>query len=285
MLRSKLTNLEFLQLVDMFSGYKQSQSFVWNVLLQVEKFMASGDPKRLNRALDHLGEWDGGDLRRLVNAFLGVRFPMALAMNKIDLPSGTLYANEVDQSLPCHGAYTATPLSARSEMEFVRSRMTGKESGSIPIGVWSCLQSAMVLREPILVFPVSNMTTYESLPGLLNYATRHASLPSAGYIRCLEAAGGSAPTLWESEKSIYHSPDSGKLQPKFQQPLRDCILMKPGSTVEDVFTTLKGLGALKGDYVRAEAASNMGEKTHLVRKDDQINSKNRILKIMTNRKY
>jgi len=89
------------KLVDMFSGYKQSQSFVWNVLLAIENFLNKHEGR--DHALDNLDAWDEGDLYRLVVAFLGARFPMALALNKIDLPSADKYIEEISNSLPLHG--------------------------------------------------------------------------------------------------------------------------------------------------------------------------------------
>ena len=289
--------VRLLQLVDMFSGYKQSQAFVWNVLVQVEKFMEAKDSNKYDHSLDRLEKWDGGDLRRLVNAFLGVRFPMALALNKSDLASASQYIRDICNALPVHGAHVGVALSAKHEMEFVRSHMMTASrprrckasDGTIiyaPEGVWNCLQSAMSLREPILVFPVIDMTSYEPLPGMTNYATRDASLPSSGFTHCLESAGGRKPTLWDDERNMYHLPDiSNKITDlRFRQPLRDVLVMKPGSTVEDVFNRLKSLGALRGEYVRAEGAGNIGEKPRLVRKEERIDKNNRILRIMTNRK-
>ena len=60
--------------------------------------------------------------------------------------------------------------------------------------------------------------------------------------------------------------------------------MKPGSTVEHVFLALKGMGALHGEFVRAEAASMIGDKPKPVAKSDIVKQSNRILRIMTTRK-
>jgi hypothetical protein len=283
----------------MFSGYKQSQSFVWNILLQVDKFMATNESIKFDHALDHIDKWNGGDLRRLVNAFLGLRFPMALALNKSDVLSAPQYISDIHGALPVHGAHIGVALSAKGEMEFVRAHL-GLESQSSPSevsdgsshsleGVWNCLQAAMSLREPVLVFPVADMASYEPLPGMKNYATLDSSLPSAGFIRCLEACGGRKPTLWDDRKSLYHIPDglhhkTIAADARFRQPLRDVLAMKPGSTVEDVFDALKRLGAIRGDYVRAEGSGKIGEKPRLVRKEDVVDHSIRILKIMTNKK-
>lgn len=280
----------------MFSGYKQSQAFVWSILENVEKSMASNENKRSDHALDHMEDWNGGDLRRLINAFLGVRFPMALALNKSDMPSASQYISDICGALPVHGAHVGVALSAKQEMEVVRSHLEMDfftlnkdhdiKGSNSPIGVWNCLQSAMSLRQPILVFPVSDMFSYDPLPGMTKYATLDPSLPSPGLIHCFESSGGRKPTLWDERKGVYHLAENSQKIPdtRFRQPLRDVLVMKPGSTVEDVFDALRKLGAVRGDYVRAECSGNIGEKPRLVRKEEKIDRSNRILKIMTNKR-
>ena len=260
----------------MFSGYGQSQSVLYDVIGAVEKYMEECEQQ--DRALDRLHEWDKGDIHRLVSAFLGVRFPMALALNKSDLPSAKQFIQEVEDALPIHGAHVGIPLCARSEMTFVKQHILQENlqsTSTLPDGVWQCLQSAMSLREPVLVFPVSDLTTYAPLPGMTRVAMNDASLPSPGMIVCILAAGGSSPTLWK---------DGGYTASSLPVKLRDALVMKPGSTVEDVFLSLKRLGALGGEFVRAEGVGDVGEKGKLVPKHDTINRSNRILKIMTNKR-
>ena len=269
----------------MFSGYGQNQATTWNILSAVEKYMDKTENR--DHALDHLEEWDQGDVHRLVSAFLGVRFPMALSLNKYDLPSAESNVHDVQEALPIHGAHVGIPVSARSEMEFVRHHLTHEHevesAGTIPSGVWQCLQSAITIREPVLVFPVSDMTTYAPLPAMFRVATQDASLPNAGMIRCLRAAGGCGPTLWNDGGGYATSPAASST-PQQQQRLRDVLVMKPGSTVEDVFVALKNLGALGGEFVRAEAAAHIGDKPKPVPKYELLSKHNRILKIMTNKR-
>lgn len=276
------------KLVGMFSGYKQSQAFVLDVLVAVEKYLDESEGRP--NAFDRLAEWDEGDLRRLVSAFLGVRFPMALALNKSDLPSAKQYVKDVQDKLPIHGAHCGIPLCAKKEMAFVRKSIIDSISGDgskndcdaiIPEGVWSCLQKAIGLREPILVFPVIDMTSYDSLPGLDEYSISHSSLPSAGMLTCLKASGGDLPSTWNDSRKQYVIDDTRKKQ---AHALRNTLVMKPGSTVEDVFTSLKYMGALGGEFVRAEGAGTIGDKPKLVKKDDMLCKSNRILHIMTNKK-
>jgi hypothetical protein len=170
-------------------------------------------------------------------------------------------------------------------MSFVKEQMIGKASNgsnsSPPCGVWDCLASALRLREPVVVFPVSDMVTLAPMVGLNKAAIGDPSLPGAGMVRCIEASGGSPPSCWDASCGKYGSEAGNNTSSR----LRDVILMKPGSTVEDVFLTLKRLGALGGEFVRAEASSGAsGERPKPVSKQEVMGRKNRVIKIMTNKR-
>ncbi len=271
------------KLLGLFSGYKQSQSFVEDVFTAVEKHVRENDGR--DAVFDKLESFDEGDLYRLVSAFVMSRFPMGLALNKMDIPSAIPFIEEITAKLPIHGCFVAQALSADKEMRFIRhhclhqsvtSTMVSNFEGS----VWKCLQKALSLRSPLLVFPVSDMQTYAPLPGLNNFATRDPSLPSKGFINCLKAADGTAPSTWDNNKEMYIAQGKNETKPA----LRDAILMKPGSTVHDVFLTLKNKSVLEGEFVRAEASSKLGEKPKPVSKLDIVGTENRILMIMTTKR-
>ena len=273
------------RLPKMFSGYGQRDMETRNILNALEDFLDHRYQRV--RVLDHLGDWDQGDIHRLVSAFLGVRFPMALALNKCDLPSSQGYVKLIQEALPIHGAHTGTPMAAENEMKFVRSHLKNEISNdhntceSFHGHVWDCLTSALCLREPVLVFPVSDMATYAPMPGLHKRAIECASLPSPGMIRCMKASGGTLPSFWDENQQIYVIPSKDKSS---RIQLRDVLIMKAGSTVEDVFLSLKKIGAISGEFVRAEAAGEIGEKAKPVPKSTPIGKRNRIIKIMTNKR-
>jgi hypothetical protein len=277
------------KLSGMFSGYGQTQAQTLEIFNAVGLYMEQHEQR--DRALDNLGQWDEGDVHRLISAFLGVRFPMALALNKCDKPTSKKHVEDIQAALPIHGAYIGIPLSSRAEMTYIRRHIQAALDPSyeeedadgdhtIPAGVWQSLHSAVTLREPVLVFPVVDMTTYEPLPGLAKYATGDPSLPNVGMVSCLLAAGGSLPTLWDSKQRTYIAPGTKRSN----VALRDAIVMKPGSTVENVFLTLKRLGALSGDFIRAEGAGAIGGKPKLVPKFEVVTKSTRILKIMTSKR-
>jgi len=106
-------------------------------------------------------------------------------------------------------------------------------------------------------------------------------------VNCIEAAGGSAPTCWNAHEGSYALPlaKTSDRKAESSNKLRDVILMKPGSTVEDVFLTLKRFGALSGEFVRAEAFSgSIGDKPKPVPKQEIMSRKNRVIKIMSNKR-
>jgi hypothetical protein len=272
----------------MFSGYKQNQSFTFDVFTAVEEFVKVNDGRE--RIFDHLETWDEGDLHRLVSAFLGARFPMALALNKCDIPPAELHIKDINSKLPIHGAHVGVGMSAYEEMLFVRQQVShtlkNASAHSLPSQpasgrVWDCLQAAMTLREPAVVFPVNDWKTYEPLPGMSNYSTRDSSLPNNAFVQCITASGGSAPSQWSGLRCAYVAELKDNTK---QHALRDVLLLKPGSTVEHVFQGLKGMGVLDGDFVRAEAACKIGDKPKPVLKSDVIQRHNRILRIMTTKR-
>ncbi|KAL3932863.1 MAG: hypothetical protein SGBAC_010649 [Bacillariaceae sp.] len=280
------------KLSGMFSGYGQTQGLTERIFVTLEKYME--EHHGLERVFDSLATWDEADVHRLVSLFLGVRFPIALALNKHDLPTSQKHVHEIEEALPMHGAHVGTPLTARSEMNFVKEHLMGtaavatnnsKSESKAPFGVWQCLTSAVKLREPVLVFPVSDMKTYAPLHSLKDRAVGHPSLPSVGMIRCITGSGGVSPSCWNGAQQLYVPPNNKHSDNKGEiQKLRDVIPMKQGSTVVDVFMALKNAGAVSGEFVRAEAAGTIGENPKPVPKNAILGKHNRILKIMTNKR-
>lgn len=144
-----------------------------------------------------------------------------------------------------------------------------------PMGVLNSLQNAFRLREPVLVFPVATMESYQPVLGITENAIYNASLPNAAMITCLLAAVGTAPTLWDFWSFKYvakpnrHGTEKKEMYFAWNQiPL----------------STLKVVGAFEGEFVRAEAASCIGDKTKVQRNDELFGQHNRILKILTTKR-
>jgi hypothetical protein len=284
------------RLAKMFSGYGQSQAVTMDVLSAVERHMEAVEGR--DCALSNLHDWDEADLHRLVSAFLGVRFPMALAINKYDVSTSPQLVKDILDALPIHGAHAGVPMCAKREMQFVRSTICkatkknessskDEEAGKPPKDTWQCLHEAMALKPPVLVFPVIDFVSYAPLPGLNRYATEDSSLPSAGMVACIQQSRGSAPSLWNDSQKIYVAPSrkyAANEATTMTGALRDVLVMKPGSTIDDCYHTLKRLGAVAGEFVRAEATSDLGVPPKPVPKHHVISKNVRIVKIMTKKK-
>jgi len=257
------------RLFELFSGYKSSSSCV-----KAAAFRAN-----VNVGMPHM--WTRFDLHRVVAHFLSVRFPMCLALNKIDIliKSGQLEKIKVAQENALRLGYVSVPCSAATESNLLRLASQGKleyEFGSSSFsaaggssrgkeencekmnpkglgikeielasemirmfgstGVLDAISTAVSLREPLLVYPVTGK-----------------------------------------------SDGSGTLNRYF------CLQCLPGTTVEHVYTSLRHRMnsdfRVEGDFIRAEVTSivNFGPMKQCG-KDMVLDANSCIVKILTNRK-
>ena len=106
----------------MFSGYRQSESFTYDVFKAVGSFVKENEDG--DDIFEKLDTWDEGDLYRLVSAFVGIRFPMTLALNKNDILSSVQYIHDIISELPMQGAHSGVGLCAHHEMNFIQRQLS-----------------------------------------------------------------------------------------------------------------------------------------------------------------
>lgn len=133
----------------------------------------------------------------------------------------------------------------------VRKNATVRYGDDALRGVLRTISAAVMLRPPILCFPVSDLST-------------------------------EMPVGWTTGASATPGDEA-------EHRLVDCLLLKPGSTVEDVYEALKRgelpQGRVAGDFVRAEARSlDMTARKRQIGRDTVIDESNCVIKIQTNRK-
>lgn len=256
------------RVVALFTGYKSSPATVRASLKD-----AGLDSERA-------AKYSEQDVHTLVAHFLQRRFPICLALNKVDLvPQAKLLSHirECQASARLRGEL-AVPVCAAAEYQAIKKlaaeqqlRDEGGKSGedkdeetdedrarvqrmtetvealggcSSDVGVLACISSAVSMRAPVYLYPVSDL----------------------GTLAPIAWSGGSAPP------------------PRLQ----DCLLAKPGSSVGDIFSALK-VGAsprarLNGEFVRCSAMPHAGGKVTQLGKDSVLTSQNCILHIQANRK-
>ncbi|GMH85360.1 hypothetical protein TL16_g10205 [Triparma laevis f. inornata] len=243
----------------LFTGYRQRNEMIENVLdaLEVQGYN-----------VEDFVKWTRVDVRRLVSCFLGFRFPTVLACNKIDKADEGVLESLLGK-LPMHGVRDGVGVCASNECEIVRRAIDGKDISDLEIteNVWKTISKGISMSSTVFVFPVIDLSTCMALPSM---------------IRNVEGGGGSTSATAISEnhkKSILarggKGPEPGKLQ--------ICVCMKEGSTVSDVYDHLKNIKAVSGMFVRAEGMSNIGDKSRQLKKEEVVNSSNRIMRIMTNK--
>eukprot|EP00873_Tetraselmis_striata_P034076 jgi/Tetstr1/454340/TSEL_004018.t1 len=273
------------RLPSLLSGYHASKGMLEAVLSKC------GVDARRPESLASVKHWDEAQVHSLVAHFLRTRFPILLVLNKADVGGAEARVAAVRAS---HSREPSVAVSAESEAWLCRARAKAQvqyvsgaptcrllcqdqavvarlrqieanvlhKFGST--GVQAALSAAVSLRPPALAFPVASLDSCAALPVRAQTSPLVSGHDGGGQ----QSSGKDAPGGVGG-----------------QPVLRDCVLLKPGSTVGELYETLKKppYCLLAGEYVRAEARMEGGRR-HVVRKDDPISPSASVLQIMCNRK-
>jgi ribosome-binding ATPase YchF (GTP1/OBG family) len=142
-------------------------------------------------------------------------------------------------------------------------------------GTLLCLTTAVAMRPPRVAFPVGDLHRCTALPAKAaasgsNQGGASNQMMGAGADAKLRAQEGSNPSV-----------------------LRDTLLLKPGSSVHDLYYTLKRppWALVEGDYIRSDcrvmasaSASGSSVESRVLKKDEAVGWDNCVIRIMTNRK-
>ncbi|KAJ9466829.1 putative GTP-binding protein [Diplonema papillatum] len=223
----------------MFTGYHSTESMV---------HLAARKAGITAAELEKLDSWEPFTLHRLVAAFIRVRFPVVVALNKCDVPSAAANVEYLRREFPNECLVT---LSAGIETQLLLLRDAGKiqyTTGAAPVGdlpddvrrfleqnggesgVTRAMSAALTLRPSIRVFPVTSPT--------------------------LESYGGI---------------------------LKHCFHLSPGSTPYDLYRVLSHDHLVEGDFVRSAVVNLETHQESIIKKDQPI-PQDAAVHIMTNRK-
>eukprot|EP00730_Choanoeca_flexa_P002863 TRINITY_DN11210_c0_g1_i3.p1 TRINITY_DN11210_c0_g1~~TRINITY_DN11210_c0_g1_i3.p1 ORF type:complete len:868 (+),score=173.75 TRINITY_DN11210_c0_g1_i3:92-2695(+) len=251
----------------MFSGY------------QCKRDMVEESLKRcgidVQQPLDEvLPSWQPKDLHLLVANFLRVRFPILLGLNKVDLDD-----QHVTRIVARYPNEPMSVMVARSEWSLCQLRRQGKAQYVNGAETFT-LDSSIAEQGAGLQQAMSTVAKCSAQLG-------RSSEPSTGVNETIKMAVELAPPLLVYPTT---SLDSCESLPFGSRPdvLSDCLLMKPGSTIFDVFKVLSRppLAMLDGEFVRAEGRDpNDGDgKAKILRKSDVLLD-GCVVKIMTNKRH
>ena len=254
------------KLCDMLTGYHTSQALIKLA------FDSAGITDTRLLAIQKMEKSYGERLvHKLVAEFLQLRFPILLALNKVDL---TAAVGNLEKFKVQYSNMTMVPVSARTECFLQRKckdGVVGYQSGASCFDFNSQSQEQSESSKKELEQIQENILQVFGDTGILRALSQAVSLRSPTYafpVSCLDS---------------YHS-ISVKTNEK-PQILRDCIMLKPGTTVGKLFNIMlyPPVSLLAGEYVRAEGVDSNGVKK-VLHKTDLINESNQIIKIMSTKK-
>ncbi|XP_078589315.1 uncharacterized protein LOC144869720 [Branchiostoma floridae x Branchiostoma japonicum] len=253
-----------LKLLDMFTGYHASRSIIQSA------FTAAGIDTR--KLVETLPGWDSKVLPKLVTEFTRIRFPMVLGLNKSDTPEADNNIQRIQEAYP--NAATM-PMSALGECKL--QKLQKENVLHYGYGEPSFLTGDEYLR------PLSS-TMVEELDRIQNNVL--AKFGSTNVHNALNLAVSLKSPTFAFPVQDLDTLVSLDHRQKGEVPgvLKDCIVLRPGTTVGHLHTVLvHALELLKGTFVRAEAREINGDK-RVVRKDEVIGPSNNVIKIMTSPK-
>ena len=276
----------------LFSGYQGPRALT---LLAVE---------RANLDLDNTQFWTRLDLHRLVAHYLSLRFPVCLALNKVDaLPldeSGFTIVRDCQKEAFARGE-VAVPVSARAEnwvlwnelkhLKCNEVNMTESVSDQKDVGARTAPGHSSPLNETEENNILHNVMKSWGRTGVLEAVSAAVALKSPVYCYVVSDLESETPLGWTAgttaDGTLFGLPafPEGNRVPK----LLDCLQLKPGSTVGDVVESLK-YGALPhivvtGTFVRAEGrAVDRNSRKKQLGRDSVIDAATAVLKLQMNRK-
>ena len=225
----------------MFTGYHATTSMVHLAARKVGITQAQ---------MENPGAWSLSTLHLLVAAFIRVRFPVVVALNKSDMPSAAANVAYVKANL--HPNEVAVEISADTERQLIALREEGK-----------------------LEYRVGGCPRGEVPPQIHAYLQSHGG--STGVTEVLSTAIAMRPTIrvFPVTDAVLSSYGGGVLQ--------QCFHLVPGSSAADLYRHLMYDHYVEGDFVRSTVFDPAISADTIIRKDQPL-PQDSIVRIMTNRK-
>ena len=225
----------------MFTGYHATEAMV---ALAAKKAGIS------QQELESLVSWPAITLHKLVAAFIKVRFPVVIAMNKCDVGTAVKNSEFVRQNLPKN--QPVVDLSANYETQLIQLRDAGKISyrvGGVPEG--------------------------EVPDHITRFLASHGN--TTGVTEVISMAVSLRPTV-----RVYPITDASTLNSYGDGILRHCLQLTPGSTAADLFRVLSRSHFVEGDYIRASIVA--ADYSDYPIKKEVLIPQDSAIRVMTNRK-
>ena len=254
------------KLCDMFTGYHTSQALIQLAFesagITDSKLLSIPKMEKANAELL---------VHKLVDNFLRLRFPILLALNKVDI-SGAV--DNIAKFQEKFSDMTMVPVSAKSEcilQQNCKSGLISYQSGGSHFDFNGQQQDTNDKFEKELQDIKDSILQVFGNTGVLQALSQAVRLQSPVYafpVSCLDT--GQSVSVIANDKP---------------QILRDCIVLKPGTTIGKLFDIMlyPPVSLLAGEYVRAEGINSKGGK-NVLHKHDVVTEFNQVVKIMSTKK-
>ena len=237
-------------------------------------------------------------IRRLVRAFLAVRFPCAVAANKADVPTSDTCIAKLRRYLDAEGGpgrpSLVLPTSAAVEVGLRQLEAAGTlsigQGGEVALlasGELSAAAKATLTAAARCGVPITGPGAAQFEAGAGSRLVRIgqaleralALKPPVVAFPCWDVASCLAVPLSESA-SREGAPYGGSAQ-----HFRDMLVLRPGTTVGELFAILlhAPYQLCGGEYVRAEGRPLLGGPKRQLRKEEAIDGSNCVLKFFSTR--
>lgn len=226
------------------------------------------------------------ELHRLVAHFVAARWPITIALNKVDRAGAAAHVTRCRERHPLR---PMVPVSAASEVALLAARSTGAcryelGGGAVELTVGADAPDAVLARALRTLEAWGTTGCLEAISAAVGQRPPTIVFPVDSTVTLAPLAGPAS-----------HADDGTAVR------LHTALLLKPLSTVADVFEVCKRRSPplLAGDFVRAEARAAEGweppagasaaeaapaARPTPVRKEEAISRANAILRIQCNRK-
>jgi ribosome-binding ATPase len=242
--------------LSMFSGYNATPDFIQKAVERAGIGFQTIESS--------LSTWTKRTLHLIVAHFIELRFPIFLALNKIDKPSAQKNLESISKMYP---SSRFAPVAARvswllkqwQKNHVVTLNNDGQSTKLVVVNECAAKKVAKEIEEV------------------------QAILKRCGPQNILLSIEGAMRMRWPKLVFPVTDLDSECLGLASKKPFGDCVPFLHGSTVEDVHAFLSREGLLVGEFVRAEILTETGVQK-LVRKTDMLSEVATVIKISTNRR-
>ncbi|XP_064639135.1 uncharacterized protein LOC135494786 isoform X2 [Lineus longissimus] len=246
------------KLIDMFTGYRANRAMIHTALQN-----AGVNEKELAK----LPQWNDCILGKVVTEFLRLRFPMLLVLNKADTDTAHENIVSLQEKYP---TIPSIPVSAISECDLQQLQKSGVIRYEFGDSNYSILTKPSQQEEFQLNHVSKDVFERYGSTNVHTALCQAVSLKSP--VHALPVAD------LDTLKSIRKDREDPGI-------LRDCIPLKPGTTVDGLFEVMIHfpIQLLAGDFVRAETSDENGKKRQ-VPKQEEMSETNNVIRIMSTRR-